>query len=928
MISLAAVLVTVTASLQSAISPPMIPMNGDWNFQLDPDNEGIRGVSWLKAQERTVKLPGSLDENAVGSVTGGRLVDKLSRGYEYTGGAWYLRDIKIPESWAGKRVVLFLERCHWETQLWVDGASAGLRESLCAPHIYDLGTSLKPGSHRFALRVDNTVKYNVGKDAHSITDHTQTNWNGVIGRVELQATEPVWIDSLSVTPHVAAKSVDVKFSICNATQSPCDGHYVIEVSRGLPPVKGEFSGVPSGGRQDESVTVPLGPKAEPWDEFSPELYELAVKVSAECGGATCEESSRTNFGLREVGTNGSRITVNGRPTFLRGNLECCIFPKTGYPSMDVDAWLRMFRTAHEYGLNHVRFHSWCPPEAAFEAADQLGIMLHVETPVWTTLGSDEKLDQFVYDESDRILATYGNHPSFCMLAVGNEPNGEHKDEFLKKIVAHWKEKDPRRLYTTCSGWPELPGSDYHVVHARNGMPFRLHGGPLGPSTNFDYAKCLEGADAPLVAHELGQWCVYPNYEEIGKYTGLLHPRNLETFRDALDANHMLAQDAAFSKASGKLQTVMYKADIEAMLRTPGAAGFQLLSLQDFPGQGSALVGFLDALWGSKGYTLPYEFREFCSETVPLLRFDRHTWSTADTFHAEAEIAHFGKTPIAQAVLQWSITSPDGRVLADGTWNVHDIPTGNGTKLGPIDLRLADVKGPVRLTVTISLKDSAFRNHWDIWVYPGHSDVAIPETVRLAESFDGEVEATLEKGGTVLLYPSFIAGRFRVASAFEPIFWNTQWFPKQDRQLGVLCDPAHPALRLFPNRGYTDWQWWDVLNKSSVINLDACPQGLHPIVQVIDDWNKNRKLGAVFEAKIGSGKLVVCALTGGADSLAGIWLRNSLVQYAGSADCNPVCEMDLETVRQLFAKPATSIVRMDETPPLSAPLALARSGERH
>ena len=482
----------------------------------------------------------------------------------------------------------------------MDGVFVGIRDSLCVPHIYDLSPVLSSGEHQITLRIDNSIRYAVGNNAHSVTEHTQTNWNGVIGRVELQACDPVWIDSVQVFPKIADKSITVRVGVGNNLSRSVRCRIMVSVLG----KKEEFTrDILPGETATDEVTLALGPDMPLWDEFSPRLTDLEVSLRT-FGRKIFRGSQVLQVGFREMGRSGTQFSVNGRPTFLRGNLECCIFPRTGYPPMDEDYWLSIFRLTREYGFNHVRFHSWCPPEAAFRAADQLGLMLHVETPVWTELGTDPVLDQFVYAEGDRILQTYGNHPSFCMLAVGNEPSGPNKDRFLKKIVAYWQAKDPRRAYTTCAGWPELPGSDYHVLPSRDGKPIRLHGGPLGPTTAFDYARNIEGCEVPIVAHELGQWCVYPCYDEIAKYTGLLRARNLETFRDALAAHHMAGMDRVFSRASGMLQLFLYKADIEAMLRTRGIGGFQLLSLQDFPGQGSALVGFLDAFWDTKGYVTP------------------------------------------------------------------------------------------------------------------------------------------------------------------------------------------------------------------------------------------------------------------------------------------------------------------------------------
>ncbi|MBX7257721.1 MAG: hypothetical protein K1Y02_15275, partial [Candidatus Hydrogenedentes bacterium] len=873
---LAVSIMLLSAAGAYAEPPAAASLAGDWTFRLDPEGKGIDGQWQNAAFEETVSLPGSLDENGKGTPNAEASRAYLSRLFEYVGPAWYQREVEVPSEWAGKPLEVHLERCHWETRLWVDDRLAGVQDSLCAPHVYALG-SLTPGKHRLTLRVDNSIKYDVGSRAHSITEHTQTNWNGVIGRMELRALDPVGIASVQAYPNAQKREATVRVVLNNALDTSAACHVKVSALNASQNVDATIS---ANGQKVIETVLQLGPDAPLWDEFDPSLIDLDVAVS----GKGIDASRRVRFGLRDIATNGTQFTLNGRPYFVRGTLECCIFPLTGYPAMDVQHWRRMMETAKQYGLNHFRFHSWCPPEAAFIAADETGITFQVETPVWGDLGKNPDVDQYIHDEADRIFEAYGNHPSFVMLAVGNEPSGPNKDAFLTDIVTKWKAQDPSRLYTTCSGWPELPVSNYHVVHERNRHPYRLHGGPLGPNTTVDYRDVLEGCPQPAIAHELGQWCVYPDYREIPNYTGTLRARNLEGFRDSLARAGMLDQATDFARASGKLQRIMYKADIETMLRTPGAGGFQLLALQDFPGQGSALEGFIDAFWNSKGVVMPDEFRRFCSETVPLLRLEKFVWTNAETLKASAEIAHFGSLPLAHARPSWSIRTADGNEIASGQWPERDIPLGNGIALGELSWPLNLINTPTKLTISVFLAGTVYANSWDVWVYPSPSGrkltftAYVPGTsythswdvntlpakeehshVLIADEWSPRVALKLRAGGKVLLLPKQIAPMRRVKSAFEPIFWNTQWFPGQSRQLGILCDPRHPAFASFPNDGYTDWQWWDLLNKSQVMRLDDLPSDYRPLVQVIDDWNKNRKLGAIFEGRVGAGRILVCSL---------------------------------------------------------------------
>jgi len=896
-----------------------ISLAGQWAFKLDPEKVGLEQKWYQSSLPDRIKLPGSTDEAGFGTKNTEKETTRLSRVYKYVGPAWYQREITIPKSWADKRITLFLERCHWETQIWVDEQFIGMQESLCVPHIYDPTEKMTPGKHRITIRVDNNPKYDVGHWtlayvkttqywAHSVTDDTQTNWNGIIGRIALEATDPVWIESIQIYPDIHKKAAKVIVEIGNSTGKDIEAKLSLQTRQGneekTNPPHDQFITV-SKKQTTVETNITMGPDVKLWDEFSPNLYELTASLTTR-GEHKYADSKKTQFGMRQVGVKGKKITINDRPTFLRGNLDCCIFPLTGYPDMDAQGWLRMFKIAKSYGLNHIRYHSWCPPKAAFVAADRLGLMLHVETPVWTEVGASKPVDKFIYDEADRILEAYGNHPSFTMLCVGNELAGKKSTPFCAKINKYWKEKDPRRLYTGGSGWPESPTADYLVISKnRKRLPLRLHRGPMGPATNADYQHVIASYDKPIVAHEIAEWCVYPNFNEIKKYTGTLRARNFEVFRDSLTKNHMLDQAPDFLKSSGILSDILFKAEIETMLRTPTIAGFHLLSLQDFPGQGTSLVGTLDAFWDSKGLIEPADFRKFCCETVPLLRMPKRIYTPAEALVADVEIAHFGQGPIINSVPSWSIRYPDGRKLTSGDFDETTIPLGNGTKLGTINVPLTNTNAPTKLIVTVELKNTPYENQWPIWVYPASAKPDFPENVIIADSLNNQVESALQEGKRVLLVPQKLSPELSRRSSFEPIFWNNRLFDGQDRHLGILCNPKHPLFKQFPTEFHTNWQWWDLLNKSTAMVMDNFDPEFRPLIQVIDDWCTNRRLGFMFEANVAKGKLLVSSL----DLLndlghrpAAKQLLISTLNYMDSDKFKPKNKIDMKIIRELCKTP--------------------------
>jgi hypothetical protein len=616
--------------------------------------------------------------------------------------------------------------------------------------------------------------------------------------------------------------------------------------------------------------------------------------------------------MREFKTEGKRFTINGRLIFLRGTLECAIFPKTGYPATEVSYWKKMMKSAKAHGLNHMRFHSWCPPEAAFEAADELGVYLQVECSSWAnsgaSIGDGKALDQWLYEEAEQILEAYGNHPSFCMMAYGNEPAGANQVLYLNEFVTHFKKKDPRRVYTGGAGWPFIESADYlNDPNARIqgwGEGLRSIINTSAPQTTFDFRQIIDVVPMPYVSHEIGQWCVYPNFKEIKKYDGVLKPRNFEIFQETLEASGIGHLADSFLLASGKLQALCYKADIEAALRTPEMAGFQLLDLHDFPGQGTALVGVLDPFWEEKGYITPGEYSRFCNETVPLARMEKRVFSTDEIFEAKVEVAHFGREILINPDIRWKVSTQWDTLIAEGRFEKKEIMLDNKQDLGSIQIPLDHILYPLQLTLELNVNQ--FSNSWDFWVYPE----VIPEIsdgdIHVTGELDQAAVEVLKNGGKVLwtLAPNSLssASGGDIALGFSSIFWNTAWTSGQaPHTLGILCNPEHPALAGFPSEYHSNWQWWDAMHDGQAIMLNGFENKIEPIVRIIDDWFENRSLGLIFEAQVGEGRIIVSGADLISDSenrLEAKQLLYSLKNYMVSPEFEPNSEISIDELNRL------------------------------
>lgn len=891
------------ASAFHAAQPParQISLAGEWRFKLDPADKGIEERWQASELPEKIPLPGSTDEHQRGTKNEKIESRRLTRAWEYAGPAWYQRDIEIPAEWEGKRIFLFLERCHWESQLWLDDGHVGLQNSLVAPHVHELGLRVKPGKHRLTLRVDNRLKINVGPWASAVTEEGPGNWNGVIGRIELQMTEPVWIESMRVFPEVTNKALRVQLKIRNLTAKPAKSELTLRAAaRGgaLPPAEVK-SQVEVSARPESSVEapLPLGDTVLLWDESTPALYDLSASLGT--------GEIQTVFGMRVWSRKGTQFMLNGRTIFLRGNVDNGAFPLKGYPAMDSEAWKQRLGIYRDHGFNHVRFHSWCPPQAAFAAADELGMLLQIENPLWIGDGrvsADSARADFIRSEANRIVDTYGNHPSFALMSMGNEL-GDGLDPFLYDLVEQLQKKDPRRFYTSTSA-PDnaLRPDDYFVSAGAQGK--RLRGDPRleqnSPNTDFDYREHLAGLDRPTIAHEIGQWTVYPDLNEGRKYSGPQQPRYLEIYRQSAEKNNLAGQLDAFRAASGQLMVSLYKEEIESILRTPGIAGFQLLALAGWPGFGPAFTGVLDPLNDSRELITPASFRRFNNSTVVLLKMNKREWTTAETFSAEVMVADYSQDIPGRGGAEWVIRSKTGQKIASGALPPSNTPVGGLRPFGTIRLPLARLRAPAQYSIEVSAEGAS--NDWDFWVYPAKLPPAQTRGLLLTRTWNDEARAALKSGRKVVYLAPAPELALTVPVSFTTTFWSLRWFPNRSETMGILCDPKHPALAAFPTDTHSNWQWWHMMSRARALILNDAPAALRPIVQVIDDPTRNDRLGAVFEARIGKGKLLVSTfdLETSLDSrLAARQLRDSLLRYAASNRFNPSEELDIEFLDRLF-----------------------------
>lgn len=902
-----------------------IDLSGVWEFALDAKNEGITQKWFLNDLNETIQLPGTTDLNKKGYLNKDTTTMHLNRVYKYDGPAWYRKHIVVPEGWSKEHVQLFMERTK-PSKVWVDDQYVGESYLLESSQKYDLSKYLTPGNHIITIRIDNNQKLTPYGNVHIFSDDTQTNWNGIIGKFYLEASSKSYISDLQVYPDIDHKKIKVKIAIDN--QLHIDKVDVeLQITKEL---NGKSVKLKPGSYKVEcdsviEVEYLLGDSMDLWDEFHQPVYKLDATISDN----GIKDNQVVSFGMRKFNTDGTRFSINGSKTFLRGKHDACVFPLTGHPPMDTKGWLAVFQKAKDYGINHYRFHTWCPPEAAFEAADQLGIYLQPELPFWGGLDLDATA-AMLQVEGIALLKSYANHPSFVMFSPGNEIWSGHPG--VEKMLAVLKKLDSRPLYTQGSnnsiGYVgPMKGTDFQVAartpfahdtvltHTRLTQAFvdSDQGATLNtqtPSTNVDFSYSVDHMNVPIIGHEVGQYQIYPDFKEIEKYTGVVKAWNLEVFRNRLQKAGMMDQNLDFQKASGTWAALCYKAEMEAALRTDGFGGFQLLDLQDFPGQGTALVGILDAFMDSKNVISRENWLQSCNEVVVLLVFDKYCWTNAETFSATVKVANFSNQNITDD-LNWTVVDQSGKEVQKGAFKNPKIPFGGLYSLGEIQFPLSLQKTAQKLTIKLTIANSKFNNSYPVWVYPPASKPGVENEIVVASDLNTDLMSQLKMGKKVLLMPDAASVKQNsIGGLFPPDFWNYGMFkgisegakkPVSPGTLGLLTNPKHPIFHRFPTDSYTNWQWFSIIKASHPLNLNLTDKGYRPIVQVIDNLERNNKYGLIFEFKVGEGKLLVCMskLDEIANKPEAAQLYNSIISYMKSVDFNPKANIDEKLLTELL-----------------------------
>ena len=850
-----------------------IDLSGQWQVKLDAEKQ----ETMPQAYPETMMLPGTTSAAGLGMPNPAKERGCLTDAYRFEGAVWFMRTFTAGD-WTGEQTMLTLERTR-KTTVYLDGRPIGHQESLCTPHRYFL-PPVHAGEHTLVIRVDNTDYPTRG--GHLTSPDTQSNWNGITGEISLTVAHTLLTD-LTVRPDLRRGCLRVHGHIIGAPDGVAGIVLPGQMEHLLPYRRGVLDG-----------ECPLKGNEAFWDEAHPEIHTISIDLDGDV--------YETTFGLRDVRTLGRRLLINGRETFLRGKVDNLLYPKTGYTPTDVASWMTILGIAKEYGINHYRYHTACPPDAAFTAADLLGVYMAPELPFWGTVaeegeeGYDERERDFLFQEGFRILREYGHHPSFLWLSLGNELWGSK--DVLNRMMRAYREADDTKLYSSGANnyqfVPDVLDEENVFVGVRLGRERLIRGSyamcdaPQGivqttapeSVSNYDasivpetlgqsgeagkvqiqYGTGVKEVDAqsadalipdvPVISHEVGQYVFYPDFSEIPHYTGPLKPRNIEAMRENLERAGLYGEHEAFFRQTGHLAVDCYKREIETLLRSREVSGFQLLDLQDYTGQGTALVGVLNAMMENKGLISAEEWREFCAGTVVLGEFASFTGMMGEDIRFDVQISECDPEKQHTCIRC---------TLMDGERELYACDVAPGARHGRLTdavsvtfpaecYRDAMQERITRLTVALTLADGT-RNHYPIWLIPPVDIRITREGIEKDGRMVAFVSAEEKADGAAIVVPS---AEGQLPAEYCTDFWCYPMFrsisesmgkPVPIGTMGLSIDTASPLLKRFAQEDYTTPVWYAILQTAHVQRL---PADIHPAVQMIDNTERCARLGILYQ----------------------------------------------------------------------------------
>lgn len=923
----------------------LLSLNGMWEFKVDSSGEG----SWNNGDftpDHKLQIPGSWEEQGIGELKSNDTMGGWRKLCEYEGTGWYSKKVLLPVQESGHHYILKIEGVRWFTRVWLDGEFVGEGESLSTAHHFDLSDAVRLGMEQtLVIHVDNRMRLEF-PESHIHSYQTATTWGGITGGVSIEIKSPVYVSDTTIVSEpeqnkvVVDADMDGRWSSYDNLQIEAaiyDGNQVLATE--------QISCVMSEYRDNfhARIDLTLPESTTCWSDRNPILYVAKLTIRSK---GTILDQKECRFGYRSFKADGKQLMLNGKPIFLRGYVDSCIFPQTGYPSWEIEHYRHQFRTAKELGFNHVRLHSWTPPRPFFEAADEEGMIVQTELPHWTRFYTNRakpssRLEhEYMNRELERILYSLKLHPSFVMLSLGNELVSKDGHPELNEMVRYARTIDATRLYTDNTGFGELPALDREGDFYIPSLNFNAQHSVFYTSTSNtteNYNDVMQLETKPIIAHEHGLCSMYIRPQEAEKYKGVLRANWIKFTMESLRKKGMEHRVDEFIQASGILQARSLKENFERLRRTTGLSGFQWLEIRDFPGQGHASTGILDAFWDNKGFVQSNQMSRYNSERILLMQSPVRVVYAGDPIQVDIEISNFGDD-LKEGILSWELS--DGKqVVSSDSFSTCKAVRGGITLLSRLSIDTpGNIAESYTLTVTLSSEKHNVQNDWEFWSVPrpqkhpktervwtdiaslrsnlfgaifssdmpwnigGHDFKPKEVDLVITDKLNMVMIQHLIDGGNIWLMPKQGSHYDEVETKYLPILWNFYLFCGTLGSTFGMMIKDHPALGDFPHDQFSNWQWYHLVDDTPAIGMDLIPH-VEPIIEVVDNFNRVKRLAYAFEVNVGKGKLFVSTFRM-SDSKdlkrpENAHLFNEILNYVLGDDFQPQAELSIGELLGLF-----------------------------
>lgn len=775
-----------------------------------------------------------------------------------------------------RRFSLIPEEGQWELHfggvqnsvwVWLNGTFLGCHRGYSTPFAFPIPEGVLGEENTVIMAVSNLGLTGFeDQEVSGLTNRASCQYTGgITGDVELRCySGPLRDASVETSPDCSRVTVHVeRTGEVSFRWQVLDGETLLR------------EGVASGDFSFDTQGLSL------WSPENPKRYTLRLC----CGEAVLERL----IGIRRLTVDGTGLRLNGLPYYLRGVCEHCYYPLTVHPDPDPAYYRHVVRIFKELGFNFIRFHTHVPTEGYMEAADELGMLIQVESPNYTGP-----------EEYGQIVRFCRRHPSVVIFCCGNEL--EMDEPFIDHLTecAGLVHGQTDALFSPMSA---LRGVEYFWSRDKKDEnvvtePFRRH--PVRQETLNTFCDLYNSytlgrnsyssltADNALVdswsvlygkprlSHEIGIQGTYTDLSLARRYAGT-HVGRTEMFsslEEALREKGLLHKAPLFFANSCQWQRRLRKHCFEEVRRCETLAGYDFLGPIDTHWHTFGYdVGMMNEFYEMKPGESVREVGMYNSPTVLLssLGTDR-VFQAGKPFRTMVSVSHFGDGNLEDACLTLRLTL-DGKLLTRKQCTVR-AENGKVTPLLELCCQLPQVTvpGEMKLQAMLECGDLWAENEWELYLFPE----ARWEPDELPPDGD-TLLAALREGRDVLLWnPGPLASL--------PTSFQISLAGRTEGNLAtVIAD--HPALEGLPHAGFCGWQFRRMLEGgNAVVFADGVP--FDPIIEIASSHKNPIRQAMLFECRVGKGRLLVSGFRFEENDPAACWLKAKLAEYARSDRFQP------------------------------------------